>query len=69
MLLELIRYAATAIAPTIILVNYVFVALGGGLMEVMLVEVGIALGSIGVSFLIHKIPRRHGFKAMAFGGC
>jgi len=64
---ELISYFAISIAPTIILINYVFNALGGGLFEIMIVEVGISISSITASYVSEKINKKYGFRVMSLG--
>ncbi len=65
--IELLSYLATALVPAIVLVNYVFRTMGGGIFEIMVVEAGISIGSIAASYISERIEKKHGFKVMSFG--
>ncbi|WFO74705.1 MFS transporter [Desulfurococcaceae archaeon MEX13E-LK6-19] len=67
LVIEALMIIAWALAPEIVLLNYIVNKLGLTLFEVMVVEAAISIGAIAATFVSERISSTNRFKAMAFG--
>lgn len=67
LLIEALSTLAWALAPNIVLLNYIINYLGYTLFEVMVVEAAISLGAILATYVTERITGRHRYKMISIG--